>query len=256
MATHTENGKTYDYWLVNARSWWIATELCRRHARLAIREWRDGPRASGDGPRDSLGLFDEVRGVRTIDINRAGDLTVGEDGSAPDLSVEWSRVFTSPALGTVLELEQAAGLPAPQRSLRTAGPLLTYRIVTALVAGGSTSTRPCEVRSALAIGPGHRPAEHLFADFPGAEERRRSLGGGQPGNHPDGEDGGGSGGQPDDAAHRFWAVQRNGEVACLLDDAGRVYRRDVAPVDLHPAFDAAGRKIGRLVADEFAGLVD
>jgi hypothetical protein len=235
MASRNDDGGTFDYWLVNARSWWIATELCRRHAQLSIGEWLGGER-----PQDSLGLYDEIRGSRIIDINRAGDLSVGSPGSAAEPELRWPQVFMAPARTAVLALERAAGLAAPAKPLRTAGSLLTYRLITTLVAAGATATRPCEVRSAFPMGPEHTPAEHLFHDFRGAAERRRGAG-----TTPVG-----------DAAHGFWSVQRNGEVACLLDTSAYLYSRDEAPVDLHPAFEASGRNIWRLVGSEFAALVD
>lgn len=238
-------GATYDFWLVNSRSWWIATELCRRHARLSIGEWQDGGK-----PQDSLGIYDEVDGRLLVDINRAGDIWVAgalsDAGTASAKGTDgatrrsWSQVFASPAFATVLALEAAAGLRAPSRRLRTAGPLLGYRVVTAVVGRDATSSRPYDVRSAFPVGPRSAVAEHLFRDFPEAGVARRTL---EP--VPFGE-----------ATRGFWAFRHDGEAAHLLDPAGTLYSRDRDPVDLHAAYQNLGRDLWRLVGEVFGGYSD
>ncbi|GER23618.1 hypothetical protein NCCP1664_21130 [Zafaria cholistanensis] len=232
------DGKRFDFRLINARSWWIATELCRRHPQLAIIE-----RHPPDGPHDSLALFDESAGRTLVDLNRAGSLGVnlpgdGKDGGDGALGFGWAEVFSTEPLRTVTRLESDAGLAAPRKRLATTGHLLSYRLITILVEASANGAQPWEVRSAYIDAPGEDrgPSRHLFEEFPGAAEQRERIG-----EVPSG-----------DPARGFWAFRRRDQVEFMIDHWATLYRRERDPMELEPAFRDAGRNVWKLIAHVFA----
>jgi hypothetical protein len=232
------DGKRFDFRLINARSWWIATELCRRHPQLTIIE-----RHPPDGPHDSLALFDETVGRMVVDLNRAGSLGAniagdGKDGGDGALGFGWAEVFSTEPLQTVMRLESDAGLAPPRKRLTTTGHLLSYRLISTLVEASANEPQPWDVRSAYvdAHGEDGGPSRHLFEEFRGAAEQRERIG-----KVPSG-----------DPAHGFWAFRRRDQVEFMIDHWTMLYRRDREPVELELAFRGAERNLWKLIGQAFA----
>lgn len=225
--TQIAEGWHFDFRMVNARSWWLATELCRRHAQLAIVELHPT-----DGASDTLGIYDELVDSVIIEINRAGTITTRAGDDSDEFG--WIEVFGSEPFETVLRLERDAGLAPVSKPLKTTGPLLAYRIISAVVGASQNEKDPWDVRSAYLEtynGDGG-VSRHLFEEFRGAQAQREKIG-----ETPLG-----------DPAHGFWGFRRSYEVEFMIDQWGHLYRREEDPVDLNQRFAEAGHNVWALVS--------
>jgi hypothetical protein len=176
-------------------SWELASRLVARHP-LDLRLIRAFP---GGGQYDVLWVLGE--GQRPdIPMNRAGGTiqvhATADGGPAGWQPADWSTYERSDRERFLLELERAAGLPAPRAARAASCESLTYQVIAALVARGDAE-RPIEahlgyVDSSGPFGGGEDAAIHTFgfsSELLAAGPHDRH---GEPG-------------------YRFWIVERAGE---------------------------------------------
>lgn len=112
---------------VIARSWWIASELVRRHPELRLIETHPG-----GGQYDCLTLLRDESTV--VDLNRAG--AIHFNGETPsELAMTWLECFAhdDPHL-SVKQIEAASGLTSPSPTPATSPAALVYRAVARVLA--------------------------------------------------------------------------------------------------------------------------
>lgn len=228
--TSMADGRTLNSRLIVARSWWLATMLCRRHSDLTIIEYHPG-----GGQYDCLGLYSAVKREAIIDLNRDGSIHrhLSKEGSLP-----WADAFVDDHFDMVLTLERDLPQNTPIRTLPTSRKLLTYRVLEALASVSTTERFDWDIRSAYVdtSGYGGGPNTGLFTSFPGATENKESYG-----NHLLG-----------DAEYGFWLLSREDGLKFMMDDHGILYQEGERPIDLYMSFNQCDRKLWPMMGKELS----
>lgn len=221
---------------VIAQSWWVATELVRRHSQLRILELHPG-----GGQYDTLGIFDLSLGKMTTHLNRKGGRIhlVESPNFEP---IEWAEVFSSSPHAIVERIEKGTGLMSPAQTPPSARHTLTYRIIAVILAQMVNSKSTWDARSAFvdSSGYGGGPTESLFDRFPSAGIQREAVG---------------SVAVLGDASYGFWSLSRNHEVVAVLDQWGLLHLQKGQPVDLMKIFIANGRSLSATVGQSLGGVL-
>ena len=218
-----------------AQSWWIASELVRRHPHLLIVEHHPM-----DGFYDSLGIVD-LHGDKMkpiVDINRPGSVHVHTDSA-------WNPVTLSEALShesphdVVKRVEEATGWGSPSAAPKTTARSLTYRVIARVLASMvndqyswdvRTEWNPAQWEELLSNGA---PAHGYVEKFPFAKYLAHSL--------------------PTLGLHgepfiHLWALKRDDKPVAILDTSGRVVTES-GYRDLLPTYRRNGRNLTRTIAD-------
>lgn len=197
---------------VIAQSWWIASEIVRRHPSLTIRETHPG-----DGLYDCLTIVDSAL-RRVLDLNRHGRLHAPNNEDFEPLP--WSATMTAAGGHDVVKtLEKAAGLAPPIQAAASGPKVLTYRLIARVLGSLVDDRHTWDARSGEFATARGGPALELFCYL---ETRRKSR-------------------------DEFWILSKDGEPVSALGLDGVVESQSSMPVELLPAYRAAGSSMTALV---------
>jgi hypothetical protein len=207
-----------------AQSWWIATELVRRHPELTIVETHPG-----GGQYDVLEIVRD--GASVISLNRAGRIHITDSSQEP---LEFEATFGESEPRQVIEwLEHASRLSSPDGAAASTGKVLAYRALAHIVWMTAHQATPLDVRSEFldSSGGGGSGPRGLLARFPIAHERSRES-------------------RPDDPAgipaHRYWLVMKGPEALAAADVDGFVYTGESC-LSLSTLYAENGRSMSKTV---------
>jgi hypothetical protein len=192
------------------QSWWIASELCRRHSRLSA-----FPAVHADGHYYGPQVADLLRpDVPTVFFNQGGRihfLGLGHDVEP----ITWPEVFAASGPHELVKrIEVTLGLstgPADATTARSIG----FRVVSALLTRSINDRRPWDVVISFRSDWGTVFAASELESFPTLSIR--------------------SGLSDEDLVDRFRRIlimTRGGEPVLVLDEDGRAHLRTGEPVDL------------------------
>lgn len=215
------------------QSWWIASELCRRHSNLRIYELHPG-----GGMYDVLRVFDPLLAQPgeggVIDMNRAGRIHLHDvPGYAP---IEWNEAISAESPHQLVKiLEGHRRWALNQQSPPTTRASLSYRVLSRVLSSKLNDRERWDVRSLYAdvdsLSAGVR--EHLSTAFPGVESLTREL---RETTAP---------GVPVES--RLWAITRAEKPVLLLDDRGFAYTTSGSRIDLFERY-STGASVDTIVA--------
>lgn len=125
-----------------AQSWWIASELVRRHPHLLIVEHHPM------GFYDSLGIIDLKSDNRdpVVDINRPGSVHVHSSDEFESIGLVEALSFSN-AHTVVKRVETAARWGTPAISPKTTARSLSYRVIARVLASMVNDRHEWEIRS-------------------------------------------------------------------------------------------------------------
>lgn len=197
---------------VIAQSWWIASEIVRRHSSLTIRETHPG-----DGLYDCLTLVDAAQ-HRILDLNRHGRLHVpGNEDFEP---LPWSATMTAAGGHDVVKtLEKAAGLAPPVKAAASGPKVLAYRLIARVLTSLVDDRHTWDARNADFAGT---PRASALERFGYLETRGKSR-------------------------DEFWILSKDGEPVAALGVDGVLESQSSMPVELLPAYRAADSSMTALV---------
>ncbi|MCM3849995.1 hypothetical protein ND486_27775 [Pseudonocardia sp. DR1-2] len=207
-----------------AQSWWIASQLVRRHPRLAIIETKPDFTA-----QDNLALIDSVvapssRGA-VLEIDRNGSLGRSSEPELP--SMTWREVFEAgDPFEPLTRLEATAGLASPAGNPRSGRKAVAYRLIARLLSTTLNDRRPLQVRSGylqtFQLGSGCWPELRHFPDVAAAlDDVRTDDVDGQPG-------------------YRFWMLEHDHRLVAVLDTDARLYYADETSTDVYKRYRRTG----------------
>ena len=224
-----------------AHSWWIASELVKRHPHLVIVEHHPM-----DGFYDSLGIID-LHGDKTnpvVDINRPGSVHVHTDPSWNPLALSEALSNESPH-DVVKRVEAATGWGSPSAAPKTSERSLTYRVIARVLASMVNDQYSWDVRTEWNPSPldesgsNGMQAHGYLEKFPFSEYLARTL--------P-------SLGVFGEPLIHLWALKRNDEPVAILDTSGRVVTKS-GYRDLLPTYRHHGRSLTRTIADALGDVL-
>ncbi|MBI5160055.1 MAG: hypothetical protein HY996_01315 [Micrococcales bacterium] len=218
------------------QSWWIASEIARRHGNLEISRVGDDRfggillvHAGPEGPRVQFHLATGVQWT-----TREGRLE----------SLGWDEVIGSDDPHVVVRrLERAAGFGRPTSPAPTNPRTIVYRIAAALLASKIDDRHawqvvpaplldehPEETHAALAAFPSTgRQIEHAWRDIAELREHAQATG------------------RTAYWHETFWFVLRDVEPVMVLDEAGYAHLPDGVRINLLDLYRSQGRDIARVV---------
>ncbi|UJP10115.1 hypothetical protein L2X99_17490 [Microbacterium sp. KUDC0406] len=218
---------------VIAHSWWVASELARRHPELLVYEEHPG-----GGMYDVLAVA-PVRhfapnapvGLAAAMLNRVGTLQIHAGGEATVVS-DWATALTAPApFDTVLRLEAAAGWSSPASTPSATRRSLAYRFLAASLNAFVNDRHDWDARCELLDSSDGIERNGYLKDFPEALADLDLIPRigifGEPHSH-------------------FWALMRDGQAIAIVSIDGRIYPRTGASSDLLVEYEKHGRRIRRL----------
>ncbi|MGV9195101.1 hypothetical protein ACQ143_12220 [Microbacterium sp. MC2] len=215
-----------------AQSWWIASELVRRHPRLIAYEMHPG---GGQydvlcvTDPDSLSPHAAAKPLPRVMLNRTGTLQV-HGGADSGIVVTWNQVLESPTPHSIVkDLERHAGWPPPRSSPATTKRTLAYRLFASVLNITLNNRSLWDVRSEFVDSSGdedHRAG--YLAAFPAALESARDI---QPL---------GIYGEPES---HFWALRRGTETIAMVSIEGQAYFADGKQTDLMDLYKKHNRRI-------------
>jgi hypothetical protein len=201
-----------------AQSWWLASELARRHPELLLIETHPG-----GGQYDCLSLV--ASGKTLIDINREGRIHV-HDGSAEPIPLTGLFSDDDPH-AVVKEVEQVARLAGPEPTPGSTPRVLSWRVAAQCLVCTLNAKQAFDVRNECEDGSYSVGPRGSLERFPLALERARE-------HRPDD--------LLDEPLYRYWAVLRDSEAVAILDNDGYAYIADRA-VHIPTAYQANNRNI-------------
>ena len=218
---------------VIAQSWWIASEIARRHPQLVLIETHPC-----DGMYDCLTLVDRYRWTSVVDLNRVGRLHVrGRTGFAT-----WSDAIGAPdGHEMVRRLERAAELPARRPTPPTTARTLVYRLIARVLTSLIDDRHAWDARNGFHDSSGGDAGRRGDLDlFPTIrsdldEDRQDGFLG--------------------DPACRYWLLTRADEAVAVLDGDGRLHRRDRSPVTLLPLYRRTGSSLTATIGGALGDLL-
>jgi hypothetical protein len=218
---------------VIAQSWWIASELARRHPEYVVHEMHPG-----GGSYDCLALL-IVGQHPAVQLNRGGTIHVMDN---PAYRRYWRDALAS---GTphalVKEIEAAASLNLARKAPATTSRTLAYRFIAALMTMTVNDRHVWDARNEF-IDSSSDDETVLNGYIDAFPDVRHDFTTTEP-----------IGLWQEPYSH-FWAILRDEKPVAIVSIDGRFYRKEHA-MDLMPAYKAHNRAIIPLVVDAMAGLI-
>ncbi|WP_127817835.1 TY-Chap2 family putative peptide chaperone [Microbacterium sp. CPCC 204701] len=214
-----------------AQSWWIASELVRRHPDLMVYEMHPG-----GGQYDVLcvAMPDQFspnprhQGPRVM-LNRVGTIQVHTGEEAAVVVSDWSGALEVPNPHTVIKrLESVTGWGAPPSAPATTEKSLVYRFFASALTMLLNDRHQWDVRNEFLDSSDYASPRGLIDKFPAAIAD--SVGIPRLGIH----------GEPQS---HYWALLRGNQTVAMVSMEGRVYFAGTTPRDLMADYDKAGRRL-------------
>lgn len=203
---------------VVAQSWWIASELVRRHPGAVIAE-----KHPGDGMYDVLRVQLSREPQIQVMLNRVGTLQLHTDTTYRAIA-SWHEVFAASNPHTIVkDVEDAAGLRASSKAPPSTRRGLAYSIVAALLGALLNDRDMWDCRTAFSSpwGQWDKPQPNLEA-FPSLARHT----------------------EPDYDDPQIWAILRNGHaVAVVSPEEGAVHFPSGQALDLMKVYATLRRRI-------------
>ena len=207
------------------QSWWLASELCRRHPHLRVYEMHPA-----DGMYDMLRIFapltDPVRMGELVDMNRAGRIHLPDVESFDPIL--WSAGLSAQDPHEIVKkIERGRGWELTRKSPATTPTSLVYRLISRVLTRNLNDRYHWDARSVYldhALGSSRR-SEFIDA-FPTAEGILAELRATTP--------------QEQDCASRMWVITRDDDPAMLFDDRGFAHSKDGTRTELMSLYKKNG----------------
>ena len=220
---------------VIAQSWWIASELVRRHPDLVIHESHPG-----GGMYDCLTLLTAEALTPLAQINRAGTIQVS---GARDFSVPWDQVISAPSPhATVKQVEAAAGLLPSERTPRSTRKALAYRFIAAALNATVNDRYAWDARNEFIDTADWWPGDAELHGYLEPFSRATADLGSTP-----------RIGLWHEPESHFWGLLRAEEPVALVSIEGKVYVRD-RTIDLRSEY-STGKSMQLIVATVLAEFI-
>ncbi|SDD23886.1 hypothetical protein SAMN05216410_3016 [Sanguibacter gelidistatuariae] len=216
---------------VNAQSWWIASEIARRHPQLIIHEMHPG-----GGMYDVLGIMKPGGRESLAWLNRTGRICVatGDDRSPSDddsFQLTWTDVMAMASPHTAVKaIEVAAGLVLTGKAPASTPRTLAYRVIANVINSCSNDRHHWDVRNEFIDSSSDDDGvlNGYLDAFPEARSdsaRTPRLGlWHEPESH-------------------FWAVLRDDEPVALISIEAALYLPGKKPIDMMAEYKRHGRRI-------------
>ena len=219
---------------VIAQSWWVASELARRHPDLVIHEMHPG-----GGMYDCLALLSPGDLQPFVQLNRVGTIHVM---SAPEYRTTWAEALeATSAHAVVKEIEQVAGLRIPTKTPASTPRTLAYRFIATTLNTTLNDRLRWDARNEFMDSSDDSPTvlNDYLAGFP--EVRRSLLATPQIGLWHEPES-------------HYWAVLRNDTPVAIVSIEGVVYRPD-RQINLTTEYRRHDSRIQPVVASALADVL-
>lgn len=191
---------------VIAQSWWVASELARRHPDLVIHEMHPG-----GGMYDCLALLSQGDLQPFVQLNRVGTIHVM---STPEYRTTWAEALEAASPHAVVkEIEQVADLKMPAKAPPSTPRTLAYRFIAATLHATVNDRRRWDARNEFIDSSDDNPTV-LNGYLDGFPELRRSL----PSTPQIG--------LWHEPESHYWAVLRDETPVAIVSIEGIVYRPD------------------------------
>lgn len=208
--------RTLRYRHINALSWRVASELCRRDAGLYVRLTGDGGSAAH---ADAL-MLTNLSGPDYQARRQGLGFTAG---SGADFQIPWDRAFNMPSARAIaIALEKSQGVHRPEKSPPTTPRALGYRLMASMLEL-TLGDQPDWTARELEGGPLN----------PESSVSRERL-------------------QPWEDTR--WVMVRNTEVVAIFDNFGWLEIND-RKIDLHARYRELNGRMQPLILDVFGGLL-
>lgn len=216
---------------VLAQSWWVASEIARRHPELLVIETHPF-----GGQYDCLDLIDPRGPTTAVRLNRPGSL------HAAGAVATWDDVLGSDdAHDAIRRLEASAGLAPPSSTPATSVRTVTYRVLARVLTSVVDDRYAWDARNGRVDSDEGDPLDRPeLAAFPTVVSALRNL---RPNDLL---------GQP---AYRFWLLLRGADAVAVLDTDGLLHQRDRDPLALMPIYRASGRRLTATVGAALGHLL-
>ncbi|GAA1276086.1 hypothetical protein GCM10009609_43850 [Pseudonocardia aurantiaca] len=221
---------------VIAQSWWIASEIVRRHPELRLIETHPG-----GGLYDCLTIVGPgPHPASLIQLNRQGRIHVS--ARAEFEPIEWQEVLRSAdAHDVVRRLEAGAGFRSPTTTPASTPAVLGYRVISRVLSSLVNDKRQWDARNGqLDSADGAFEPNPQLQQFPtvreAASQRRADDILGQP-------------------HYRFWVLSGDAEPLAVVDSDGGLHLRDRPHVRLPRLYRESGRSLTALIASVFGSFL-
>lgn len=210
--------------LQTVQSWWLGSQLVRRHPELMLIETHPG-----GGLSDCLSVVDVGRdgsGSTVVQLNREGGIHVRDQVGF----MSWENELNlGDRHGAVRRIEAAAGLTAPANTPASTGKVLSYRAIASVLATLLNEREVWDARNYRFDSSNAYTDDPAFdlSPFPTAEAKVDNV-------RPDD--------LTDDLRYRFWGLLNEAEVVAILDTDGVVHLRD-GQRSLVEAYSAGDRRL-------------
>ncbi|MBA4248549.1 MAG: hypothetical protein C0444_09700 [Microbacterium sp.] len=219
---------------VIAQSWWVASELARRHPDLVIHEMHPG-----GGMYDCLALLSPGDLKPFVQLNRVGTIHVM---STPEYRTTWAEALEAASPHAVVkEIEQVADLKMPAKAPASTPRTLAYRFIAATLNATLNDRYRWDARNEFFDSSEDNPTvlNGYLAGFP---EVRRSL----PATPQMG--------LWHEPESHYWALLRNDSPVAIVSIEGVVYRPD-RQIDLTTEYRRHDSRMQPVVASALADVL-
>jgi hypothetical protein len=213
------------------QSWWLASELCRRHPHLRIYEMHPA-----DGMYDVLRVFvpltDPVGMGEVIDMNREGRIHLHDVETFKPVS--WSAALAAQDPHDIVkQIESWRGWELTRKGPATTPTTLVYRLISRVLTKNLNGRNRWDARSIYLDHAIQSSRRIEFIDaFPAAEGILTELRESTP--------------EEQDCASRMWVILRDETPMMLLDDRGFAHSKDGTRTELLPLYKTSGSLDGTL----------
>ncbi|WP_349426551.1 hypothetical protein [Microbacterium sp. LWS13-1.2] len=220
-----------------AQSWWIASELVRRHPELMVYEMHPG-----GGQYDVLCVAtpdqftpDPRIVAPRVMLNRAGTIQIHRGGQS-EIVANWISVLEAAGPHEIVkDIEARAGWGSPSSSPSTTERAIGYRFFAAALAMLINDRRPWDVRSeSLDSSEWGLSRAGLIGEFADVDSELAGTPGlgihGEPYSH-------------------YWALRRGAETVAVVSMEGYLYRPGVEPRALMDAYLKSDKRLLAMTTD-------
>ncbi|MGV3733055.1 MAG: hypothetical protein ACO1N6_06610 [Microcella sp.] len=219
---------------VIAQSWWVASELVRRHPDLVIHEMHPG-----GGMYDCLALLSPGDLKPFVQLNRVGTIHVM---STPEYRTTWAEALEAASPHAVVkEIEQVADLKMPAKAPPSTPRTLAYRFIAATLNATVNDRHRWDARNEFIDSSDDSPTV-LNGYLDGFPEVRRSL----PSTPQIG--------LWHEPESHYWAVLRDETPVAIVSIEGVVYRPD-RKIDLTTEYRRLDARMQPVVASALADVL-